>query len=155
MIQEYRQSIIVDISDMYGFQRKAEYIHLIDDFKNKTTTVRVKIRWYKDGVEVSDAIRNISPYEREIIADNMTLADTTTGLPVMSVAQFNSTYKIQTVEVNEETGESTTVTTWREGTPTTYMGESDFYCYVRDFIPVILKDLIQNSILRANQRGNL
>jgi hypothetical protein len=155
MVNEYRQPIIVDINDLYGFQRKAEYIHLIDDFNNKTTTVRVRIRWYQDGVEINDNRRNITPYEREIIADNTTLADMTTGLPVMTMEEFKSQYQIVTQETDPETGETTRVVTWREDTPTTYMGESDFYCYVRDNVPVILKDLIQGSIIRANQRGNL
>lgn len=155
MIQEYRQPIVIDINDLYGFQRKAEYIHLIDDFKNKTTVIRIKIKWYKDGIEINDRERRLTPYEKEIIADNSTLVDTSTGLPIMSVSQFNSLYRIEDKNVDEESGESTITFKWKEDTPKTYMGESDFYCYVRDNIPVLLKDLITNAILRANQRGNL
>ncbi|XAI97399.1 hypothetical protein [Leptolyngbya phage Lbo-JY46] len=35
------------------------------------------------------------------------------------------------------------------------MGESNFYCYVRDNHPVLLKDLIIGAMERASQRGIL
>lgn len=145
MIQEYREPIIINIDDMYGFQRKAEYIHLIDNYYTQTTVIRVRIRWYKEDIEINDISRNITSYEKEIIADNFTLVNINTGVPVMTVTEFNNMYQIET-----ENG-----ITWKEDTPTNYMKESDYYCYIRDNVPILIKQLIVNAIIRANERGSL
>ena len=156
MIQKYRMEIIVDIDDLYGFQRKAKYIHLIDDFINRTTTVRVLISWFKNGIEIVDVKRNFKPYEKEIIADNNSLVNTTTGIPELSVSEFYSLFQVtHSIDESSDSNPVEGNITWKKDTPNYYMGESDFYCYVRDNMDVRLKTLIINAITRANARGIL
>ena len=141
MIQEYKQKLSIGLPDMYGFQRKAFYRCLIDNDDTNTTSIQVTIKWYKDGVEVIDARRNIQPYTIERIANNETLVDMTNGIPVMTRSQFISEYQ----EIDEEGNIS-----WKENTPKNYMGENDFYRYIRDNQPVLLKSLIIQAIERAS-----
>ena len=146
MINKYRNPIFINLEDLYGFQRKAFYKILIDNTDTETTSIFVTIKWYKDNVEFSDERRGIKPYEKEIKADNTTLVNMNTGLPELDISEFINLYK----GIDEEGN-----ITWHKDTPNYYMGESDFYCYVRDNHPVLLKDLIIGAMERASQRGIL
>lgn len=146
MIKDYKEKISIDLPDMYGFQRKAFYRCLIDNDDTSTTSIQATIKWYKDGVEVIDTRRNIQPYTIERIASNTTLVDMTNGIPVMTQSEFISEYEeIQYDEDGREIGR-----TWKENTPKHYMGENDFYRYIRDNQPVLLKNLIIQAIERAS-----
>ncbi|XAI97400.1 hypothetical protein [Leptolyngbya phage Lbo-JY46] len=98
MINRYRENIVINLEDLYGFQRKAFYKTLIDNTDTETTSIFVTIKWYKDGIEFSDERRGIKPYEKEIKADNTTLVNINTGLPELDVSEFNNLYK----QVDEE-----------------------------------------------------
>lgn len=152
MIQIYREPIIIDISDAYGLQRKAVYKKLVDDYFQASTYIVVAIKYFKDGVEINNKLKGISEYEVSIIANNSTVVDIQTGVPLMDINEFINTY--QERGENNELLYNNGSPIWKEGTPVV-MGESDFYCYIRDNIPSLLKTLITSAINRASLANKL
>jgi hypothetical protein len=152
MIQIYREPIIIDISDAFGLQRKAVYKKLVDDYFQASTYIVVSIKYFKDGIEINNKAKGISEYEVSITANNSTVVDINTGVPFMEINEFINTY--QEKGENQELLYNNGSPIWKVDTPTV-MGESDFYCYVRDNVPSLLKNLITSAIQRASLANKL
>ena len=142
MINTYNNPIEIEISSLYGFDRKATYRTLIADSKNKIVSILLDISWWKDGEQCIDESRNLKPYQKEIKATNDVLINQLDPSISIKVIDFQNEW------VNEDG-------TWKEDTPRYYMGEADFYAYLRDNANIKLKDLILGAMIKASKKGIL
>ena len=146
MINTFEALIVLDINDdnQTGLKRRAFYQTLIDNRLTKELSTTWLVRYYENnngqyGQQIVS--EGISPYSRNLIANNDTLVDASQEGKYIAK-------KIEGVWINLQTGEEFTQEDI-DANPYLY-GEYDFFMVVAETQPSIINNIIRNAGMLAS-----
>lgn len=147
MINTFQSKIIIDINDdsITGLKRKAEYQMMIDNRTTNEVITSWLVRYYANnngqyGQQIVS--EGISPYSRNLIANNDTLVDASQGGSYVAKRDGDKWITVQTgqeytqaeIDANEH-----------------LYGEYDFFMMIAETQPSIINNIIRQAGNQAAQ----
>ena len=147
-IRSYDTTVVVDLADKFGMQRKAVFSSLAYNYDQKVVGVIMTVKYFFNGQEVNEpgitpykATTNTEPGECIIVATQEPMADTTYN---NLYAEHDSTGAIERDSLGN--------IIYKPDAPLAYDSFS-FYVFVAQNYPIKLHEVIRGAMIRWARRN--